>query len=140
MRLWHKDLIPVLPRKQLVAQWRELSAIATNIRTKGTPNHILVNKIMEYPMNHFISYAVAVREEMTKRGYKTMDRVWDNITSVVDNNDYNIVPVQECFPDWHNQKYLTQCYFNLEEKHDCSGISDEDFDKIHELFWKIKLN
>lgn len=28
MRLWHIDLIPVLPREQLVAQWRECSAIA----------------------------------------------------------------------------------------------------------------
>lgn len=23
MRLWHKDLIPVLPRKQLLGQWLE---------------------------------------------------------------------------------------------------------------------
>ena len=28
MRLWHTDLISVLPREQLVAQWRELSARA----------------------------------------------------------------------------------------------------------------
>lgn len=28
MRIWHKDLIPVLPREQLVAQWKECSAIA----------------------------------------------------------------------------------------------------------------
>ena len=47
MRLWHKDMISILPREQLVAQWRELSAIASNIQTKGTPNHILVNKIMD---------------------------------------------------------------------------------------------
>ena len=43
MRLWHIDLISVLPREQLVAQWRELSAIAGAIQKKGTPNHILVN-------------------------------------------------------------------------------------------------
>ena len=45
MRIWHKSLIPVLPREQLVAQWRELGAIAGNLNTKGTPNHILVNKV-----------------------------------------------------------------------------------------------
>lgn len=28
MRLWHKDLIPALPRKQLLGQWRELCAIS----------------------------------------------------------------------------------------------------------------
>lgn len=26
MRIWHKSLIPVLPREQLVAAWRELSS------------------------------------------------------------------------------------------------------------------
>lgn len=48
MGLWHKDLIEKLPREQLVAQWRECSAIAGNLITKGTPNHILVNKILNY--------------------------------------------------------------------------------------------
>ena len=138
MRLWHRDLISVLPRQQLVAQWRELSACATNIRTKGTPKHILVNKIMDYPLNHFISYAAAVRAEMTRRGYKTMDRVWDNITSVVDNNDYNIIPLEECFPNWHNNKYLFQCFCNLEEKYDCGGISKEEWHLIYQKF-KSKL-
>lgn len=65
MRMWHKNMISVLPREQLVAQWRELSSIAGNIKTKGTPNHILVNKVMNYPMNHFITYAAAIRAEMT---------------------------------------------------------------------------
>ena len=57
MRIWHKSLIPALPREQLVAQWRELSAIAGNLSTKGTPNHILVNKVLDYPRDHFVSYA-----------------------------------------------------------------------------------
>lgn len=48
MRLWHKGLIRVLPREQLVAQWRECSAIAGNIKLKGTPNHILVNKVLNF--------------------------------------------------------------------------------------------
>lgn len=82
MRLWHKDLIEVLPREQLVAQWRELSAIAGNIKEKGSPNHILVNKIMDYDLWNFISYAYHVRAEMTKRGYKTMEKVWEKIRSV----------------------------------------------------------
>ena len=130
MRLWHKILIPVLPRAQLVAQWRELSACATNIRTKGTPNHILVNKIMDYPLNHFVSYAAAVRAEMTKRGYKTMDRVWDNICSVMGDSEYDIIPLKECFPEWHNLRYYRQCYYNLEEKYDCGGITEKDWDQI----------
>ena len=38
MRLWHRDLIHYLPRQQLIAQWRECYAIASNIANKGTIN------------------------------------------------------------------------------------------------------
>ena len=69
MRLWHTDLISGLPREQLVAQWRELSAIAGAIQKKGPPNHILVNFVLDYDYDNFISYAAEVREEMTKRSY-----------------------------------------------------------------------
>ena len=57
MRVWHTDLIKVLPREQLVAQWRELSSIAGAIQKNGTPNHILVNFVLEYNYDHFISPA-----------------------------------------------------------------------------------
>ena len=138
MRLWHKDLIEALPKQQLVAQWRELSAIASNIKSKGYPDHILVNEIMGYSFNHFISYAMYVRQEMTRRGYKTRDRVWQNIISVA-NGDYNILPKEELYPSWHNVRYLAQCYYNLEEKYDRGGISQEEFykiiDKVEENNW-----
>ena len=130
MRLWHKDLIEKLPREQLVAQWRECSAIASNIVTKGTPNHILVNKIMDYSFNHFISYAFYIRQEMTRRGYRTMNSVWDKITNVADDDNYNILPLNELFPDWHNDTYWVICYYNLKEKWMCGGIEDEDWNKI----------
>lgn len=139
MRIWHKDLIKVLPREQLVAQWRELSAIAGNLNTKGTPNHILVNKILDYPREHFISYALYVRQEMTRRGYRTMDSVWNKILSTreVDYGEIEILPFEELFPGWHNYRYLTQCYHNLEEKYDCGGISKEAFEKIYDVYTDV---
>jgi len=82
MRLWHKDFISVLPREQLTGLWRELSAIARAIQKKGTPNHILVNFVLDYDYDNFISYAAEVRKEMTKRGYRTMNSVWEKITSL----------------------------------------------------------
>ena len=130
MRLWHKDLITVLPREQLVAQWRELSAIAGNIKTKGTPNHILVNKVMNYPLTHFTTYAAAVRSEMTRRGYRTMDKVWEKIESL-DNGPR--LPVYSIYSDWMNDEYWTICYYNLKEKWLCGGIKDEDWQKIEEM-------
>ena len=133
MRIWHKDLITVLPREQLVAQWRELSAIAGNLSTKGTPNHILVNKVLKYPREHFISYALYVRQEMTRRGYRTMESVWEKILSTNDGTFELVAP--EClFPRWHNFQYLRQCYYNLEEKYDCGGVSSEYFHQLREFY------
>lgn len=130
MRMWHKDMISILPREQLVAQWRELSAIAGNIQTKGTPNHILVNKVMNYDYDHFITYAAAVRSEMTKRGYRTMDKVWDKIVSLKPN--YNIISISEIYPEWMDDTYWTICYYNLKEKWLCDGIKNTDWQKIQE--------
>ena len=140
MRLWHKDLIKVLPREQLVAQWRELSAIAGNLNTKGAPNHILVNKVCDYPREHFISYALYVRQDMTRRGYRTMDSVWNKIycTRESDYGEMEIIPLEDLFPGWQNDRYLEQCYFNLEEKYDCGGVAQEWFEKIENVYLGVR--
>ena len=142
MRLWHWKLIPALPREQLVAAWRELSAIAGNLNTKGTPNHILVNKVLDYPREHFISYALYVRQEMTRRGYRTMESVWNKIycTRESDYGEIEIVPLEDLFPGWHNDRYLEQCYFNLEEKYDCGGVAQEWFEKIQNIYFGVKYH
>lgn len=132
MRLWHKNFISVLPREQLVAQWRELSACVGSIQLKGTPNHILVNKILNYDFDHFITYAKLIRLEMTKRGYKTMDKVWNKIESL--KPDWKEISFDELYEDWHNIRYLIQCYFNIEEKYDCGGIDEKDFKNIEKVY------
>ena len=128
MRIWHKDLIPVLPREQLVSAWRELSAIAGSIQTKGTPNHILVNFVLDYDYDHFISYAAAVRSEMTSRGYRTMDSVWNKITSLKPN--WTQLPHEEIYKEKMNRDYLTICYYNLYEKYLCGGIPQDYWNQI----------
>ena len=142
MRLWHWKLISALPREQLVAQWRELSAIAGNLNTKGTPNHILVNKVCNYPREHFISYALYVRQEMTRRGYRTMESVWNKIycTRESDYGEIEIVPLEDLFPGWHNDRYLEQCYFNLEEKYDCGSVAQEWFEKVQNIYFGVKYH
>jgi uncharacterized protein (TIGR02328 family) len=134
MRLWHKDFIEVLPREQLVAQWRELSAIAGAVQKNGTPNHILVNFVLDYGWNHFISYAYYVRAEMIKRGYRTMDSVWKKITALA-NNDYNILSFDEVYKEKMNKEYFTICYYNLYEKILCGGIKEPDISKIIEKYY-----
>ena len=128
MRLWHKNLISALPREQLVAQWRELSAIAGNIQTKNTPNHILVNKVMDYPFDHFITYAKIVREEMTRRGYQTRNSVWDKIVAL--QPIWHTINFNSLYFDWMDNQYLRICYYNLLEKYLCGGIKEEDWKKI----------
>ena len=132
MRMWHKDLITALPRKQLVAQWRELSSIAGNINIKGTSNHILVNPVMEYPMSHFITYAAAVRAEMSRRGYRTMDKVWNKICSIC--HDYDIFPIEEIYKGWMDKDYMKICYYNLFEKFLRGGISEKDWSNIKSTY------
>lgn len=128
MRLWHVQLISALPREQLIAQWRELSAIAGNINTKGTPNHMLVNPVMEYPLSYFITYAEAVRAEITKRGYRTMNKVWDKICSVCPN--YEILPIDEIYKGWMDKDYMKICYYNLFEKFLRGCITEKDWSNI----------
>ena len=131
MRLWHKQLISVLPRQQLLGQWKECSVIAGNILTKGTPNHILVNKIMDYSIDHFITYAALVRGEMGNRGYKTMDSVANKIISL--KPDWKAVPFEKLYYYWMDDDYFKICYYNLKEKYMCDGIQDSEWRPIEEL-------
>lgn len=135
MRLWHKDLITsnVLPRQQLLSQWRECCCIARAIAVDGTPNHILVNKIMDYPLSHFYTYSMIVCDEMKRRGYKVNAKAFNKFIEHLDmsSNDYtNKVEYDDLFKEWHNDRYLQQCLFNLEEKRHCNGITSEEWYQI----------
>lgn len=127
MRLWHKVLIPYLPKQQLIAQWRECCAIASNLANKGTPNHILVNKILHYPICQFWIYSKLIVDEMELRGYKVSKISKNNFQKHYDllkNNNFD----STCFifKDWHNERYLKQCLYNLQEKYDCDGITEKE--------------
>ena len=134
MRLWHKDLIQVLPRQQLISQWRECCCIAKNIKENGMPNHILVNKIMDYQIKHFIAYTFIVRKEMINRGYKCNGMKFTKYFDEWD--DFKIYPC-EIFEYWHTERYLKQCLYNLQEKYDCGGISDSEWRLILDKYKSI---
>lgn len=136
MRLWHTSLISVLPREHLVAQWRECSAIAGKIQLNGTPNHVLVNFVMNYDFDHFISYAYYIRQEMSARKYRTMNSVWEKIVSL--KPDWKLLPIEEVYKNKMSDFYLTVCYYNLYEKYDC-GMFD-NFDDIEKVYRRIIFN
>jgi len=128
MRLWHKDLIPALPTQQLKGQWSEVSAIAGSILLNGTPNHLLVNKSILYPYDHLTTYAELIYTERKKRGMRTSESVLDKVYRLCDN--HRTVPHDELFEGWYNDRYLRQCYYNLQEKYDCGGIPAEEWERI----------
>jgi uncharacterized protein (TIGR02328 family) len=136
MRLWHTSLISALPREQLVAQWRELSALAGKIQLNGTPNHVLVNFVTNYDFDHFISYAYYIRQEMTARKYRTMNSVWEKIVSL--KPDWTLLPLEDVYKNKMSDFYLTVCYYNLYEKYDC-GMFD-NFDEIERIYRRIIYN
>ena len=140
MRLWHYKLIPYLPQKQLVAQWRECCCIAKNIADNGTPNHILVNEVLNYPTIHFIEYTNMILKEMNKRGYKVTEKSYLNFCE-------NIQKALPCFCDkyncskiidnqvlWHDDIYLQICLYNLYEKALCGGMSNNEWQLIEDEF------
>lgn len=144
MRLWHKDLISVLPQKQLISQWRELCCISKNIKEKGTPNHILVNKILNYEESHFIAYTKLVINEFHIRNYKISQISFNNYlyNLNISKQKFDKINIEfVCiYKDWHNKRYLKQCFYNLQEKYDNGGISEKDYKKICETLQLYKCN
>ena len=134
MRLWHKDLIDSLPRKQLLSQWRECCAIIKNIKEKGTPNHLLVNKIMDYDLKHFYTYGLYVFIETEHRDYKCNLRKFDQYFK----GGKIVKTFDELFDGWHNERYLDQCFYNLQEKFDCGGMSEEEWEKVSKKYYEVK--
>ena len=139
MRLWHKDLIPYLPNLQLKGQWRECCLISKNITKDGTPNHILVDKIMDYPLTDFYNYCALIWTEMTKRGWKpNWNRLNYPINSAIATEPFNVEayykPLTNIFCKWHNDIYLRECLYNLEEKFLCGGIEYWEWSIIYDKY------
>lgn len=109
MRLWHIDLIPYLPKSQLLAQWRELNSIF-----KKQDDHILINYIYNYDKDYLYIYSLNVIDEMERR--KFVIRSYDNFNNYFNEIFNKSIPRHLQFNE-HNKEYLTICYYNLKEKY-----------------------
>ena len=78
-------------------------------------NHILINYVWEYDIKHFISYYVLLEEEFKRRGYSFDKKILSKVLSKKGNF---VEIIKEPFPYHHNDRYLIQNFFNLEEKFD----------------------
>ncbi|MDD4084673.1 MAG: pyrimidine dimer DNA glycosylase/endonuclease V [Acidaminococcaceae bacterium] len=132
MRIWHKELLPYLPLMQIKGQYREVFLVASEIRKKGTPNHILVNRVQEYPLEHLSAYLQMLTAEMERRGLR-FDRAKVEALHEFLGKPGEITP-SELFAGWHNERYLKQCLYNLQEKADCGRPGAEEWAIIEKAF------
>lgn len=106
----------LLPKSQLLSQWREL-----NIIFKKQDKHILINYVYDYDIQELHRYSWYVIDEMWKRGFKIKN--FDNYNNMFDEPvNISIKP----FKNHHTKQYLLQCFMNLEEKYFCG---QKDFDR-----------
>ena len=131
MRLWHYKLIPFLPNSQLVAQWRELNSIF-----KKQDKHILINYVYEYDVSHLLSYTQLVLKEMHDRGFKTKSS--ENMFNYFGEIRFITYPIKDIFPNHHTDRYLQQCFYNLQEKYDRGqkDFSEEQYNQLEEFVIK----
>lgn len=130
MRLWHYALIPYLPKSQLLAQWRELNSIF-----KKQDNHILINYIYEYSKKDLCVYTEMVIKEMQKRKIKikNLENCKNYFGECYKNHNWTSF---KPFKDHHNDRYLRQCFYNLQEKYDRGqkDFSKEQYEALTELY------
>lgn len=133
MRLWHKDLIQVLPDNQLQCQWKDLIAIVENIKSSKTPGNPMVNKVNHYNKSHFYNYCCMVCNEMFRRGFDVSEEEKTKLFEYVTEEERQVgasIPHSQLFEGWHNDRYLVQCFYNLQEKFDCSEITNQEWERI----------
>lgn len=130
MRLWSYQLIPVLPNAMLVSQWRECIAIKRQWE-KGTLKHRLVSYVMDYDKSYFMEYVFKVTSEMNKRKIKFNLKYWTEIVDFCNLND--VLGFPKIYLQ-HNDRYLKQCLYNLQEKADRGIITQEEWQKIEDKF------
>lgn len=134
MRLWHESLIEVLPRQQLLGQWRELNSIY-----KKEDKHILINFIYEYPKKDLLLYSLKVILTMQRRGCNINLKNFIDYFQIEDYKEMQKILLSNAktFVKKMNKRYLLQCYYNLQEKYDCGGITEKEWNKINQRFYEI---
>lgn len=87
-------------------------------RDKGRTNHLLINRVMEYPkedlFTYFVYYSVAYQERFGKPLNKKYFREFSEFSM----SDTGAPPtlVYSPFFGWHDKRYLRCCMANLYEK------------------------
>lgn len=136
-------MLSVMPPKWILSQWRECLGVGGCL-VVGL-NHATVNRVKNYSIQHFVVYCDIVRKEMLHRGYtvgtNTIEKLnkdinFEEILKDVQVTDEKTVLVNDVplFDEWHDFRYIRQCYYMMEEKYDCGMLSDEEMNKLKEFY------
>ena len=116
MRLWHEQIIHLLPKNQLLGQHRECCALRGDAWNK---KHKTVDYVFTYsPYNLFI-YHSKIMDEMEKRGYRVSAEWRDkNYRGQKAESYSNLEETNISTPIYkeHNSEYLSECIENLAGK------------------------
>ena len=113
MRLWHKDLIPYLPRQQLLGQHRDVCALRGLSWGK---KHATVDYVFKHPYGWLVWYHYLVMYEMMDRGYNVDDKwLCGFYRGKQIGYDYSKRISYGDYPE-HNTVYLAECLLNLMRK------------------------
>ena len=134
MRLWPYQMLDVLPRQQLLSQLRECTALAVQLDATGKTNHILINKIMDYDLMEFKIYCQLVVDEFKRRNYNVAAQTRVKLGLIGFSTKYPEYIDYPIYKEWHNDRYIKQCMNNLEEKYDCGGVTEEEWEALTRKF------
>lgn len=119
MRLWHIDMISVLPRQQLLGQHREICAL----RGLGWgKKHSTVNYVFNHTWEYLYYYHMLVIKEMKHREYKP-NPTWSDFyyrgkrEKKLDPNYIMKTNRKFKYPE-HTADYRKECIINLKQKLD----------------------
>ena len=131
IRIWDYRLLPYLPDAQFKGQLRELVLIMHQWRDKGTTNHLLINKVMEYEKAELVAYFFDYEAQYQMRYKKKLNKY---LKEFIEFEEVEIDKKESYKEDWHNKEYLRVCMANLYEKHffgvGKSRITDEEWETL----------
>lgn len=116
MRLWHQDLIPLLPRQQLLGQHREITAL----RGLGWGRqHATVDYVFHHCPYKLFQFHLLVMATMHERGYHPDPAWYDPLYRGRHCLPYKVltaVPLTNPIYPEHDAAYLQECLENLAGK------------------------
>ena len=134
-KIWHKDLVRYLPDEILVQLFEDCwrGYVLEVIRYNGKYLSPEFEKVTHYNKSHFYSYCLIIVNELEEReitheiqgyDYGRQD-IYDFVSDEERQISSRVDKDNSLFYGWHNERYLVQCYYELQLLFDC-GLIDKD--------------